>query len=203
MKDNATIFRISRESLKGKWGLAIGTSVLYLLIVAGIQAIPKAGPLGSLIISGPFGLGLAMFSLSIVRNKDASVNQLFEGFQNFGTALGAYLLSSLFTILWLLLLIVPGIIAAISYAQTFYLLADNPGLSPMEAIDKSKAMMDGYKMQYFYMLLRFLGLMLLCVLTLGIGLFWLIPYMQVTVATFYEELKASQAGQEATAEAIV
>ena len=198
MKDNATIIKMSRESLKGKWGLAIGTTVVYMLIIGGIQVIPKAGALGSLIITGPLGLGLALFALTIVRNGEAKLNQLFEGFQNFGTALGAYLLTTLFTILWLLLLIVPGIVAAISYAQTLYILADNPNIGPMEAIDKSKAMMDGYKMQYFTMLLRFVGLLLLCILTLGVGIFWLVPFMQVTAATFYEELKAAQAANQET-----
>ncbi|MCK4562131.1 MAG: DUF975 family protein [Flavobacteriaceae bacterium] len=55
--------------------------------------------------------------------------------------------------------------------MTFYIIADDPNIEAMDAIDKSKKMMDGHKLQYFYMCLRFIGLALLCILTLGIGSF--------------------------------
>lgn len=74
----------------------------------------------------------------------------------------------------------------------FYIIADNNSIGAMEAIDKSKAMMDGYKWKYFYFALRFLGWALLCILTLGIGFLWLIPYMQVSMAKFYDDVKANQ-----------
>jgi len=161
--------QMARESLKGKWGLAIGTFVVYILIVATLQAIPIIG----LIASGPLVLGLAIFSLSISRNQDARLEQIFQGFSNFGTSLGAYLLMILFILLWMLLLIIPGIIAAISYSMTFYILADDNSISAMDAINKSKKMMNGYKWKYFCLHLRFLGWALLCLLTLGIGFLWL------------------------------
>jgi uncharacterized membrane protein len=101
-----------------------------------------------------------------------------------------------FTLLWMLLLIIPGIIAAISYSLTFYIIADDDTIKPMEAIDKSKQMMDGYKWKYFFLALRFLGWALLCILTLGIGFLWLIPYVQVTFAKFYDDVKANQIKQE-------
>ena len=59
----------------------------------------------------------------------------------------------------------------------------------MEAIDKSKAMMKGYKLKFFYLQLRFLGWALLCILTLGIGFLWLIPYAYVSMAHFYDDIK--------------
>jgi uncharacterized membrane protein len=95
----------------------------------------------------------------------------------------------LFIVLWLLLLIIPGIIAAISYSMTFYILADDKSIKPMEAIDKSKKMMDGYKWKYFFLCLRFFGWALLCILTLGIGFLWLIPYINVSIAKFYDDVK--------------
>jgi uncharacterized membrane protein len=102
-----------------------------------------------------------------------------------------------FIILWMLLLIIPGIIAALSYSMTFYIIADDETMDAMEAIDKSKAMMDGYKWKYFCLALRFVGWALLCLLTLGIGFFWLMPYMQVTNAKFYEDVKANYMSQQA------
>jgi uncharacterized membrane protein len=189
--ENVVLMQMAKESLKGKWGLAIGTAVVFMLLAGGPQIIPIAGSIASLIILGPLTLGFAVFSLSISRNQDAKLEQLFQGFSNFGNALGAYLLMGLFIILWMLLLIIPGIIAAISYSMTFFILADDSSIGPMEAIDKSKKMMAGYKWKYFCLGLRFLGWVLLCILTLGIGFLWLIPYMQVSMAKFYDDVKAN------------
>jgi len=190
--ENAVLMQMARESLKGKWGLAIGTFVVYILITSVLQVIPVIGLIASLIISGPFALGLAIFSIPISRNQDAKLEQIFQGFINFGNALGAYLLMVLFILLWMLLLIVPGIIAALSYSMTFYILADDSSIGPMEAIDKSKKMMYGYKWKLFCLGLRFLGWALLCILTLGIGFLWLFPYMQISMVKFYDDIKVNQ-----------
>jgi uncharacterized membrane protein len=101
----------------------------------------------------------------------------------------AYLLVVLYIILWTLLLIVPGIIAALSYSMTFYILADEPAIKAEDALRKSKAMMDGYKLKLFYLCLWFFLLALLCVLTLGIGFLWFIPFVNVTMAKFYDDIK--------------
>jgi uncharacterized membrane protein len=193
---NTELMQQARESLAGKWGQAIGVLVVYMLMMIAIQIIPMAGAIISLLIGGPMAIGLATFSLALARNEDANINQLFEGFNKFGLALAAYFLMFVFIILWMLLLIIPGIIAAISYSMTFYIIADEDSMDAMDAIDKSKAMMDGYKWKYFCLGLRFLGWALLCVLTLGIGFLWLMPYMQVTNAKFYEDVKANYLSQQ-------
>ena len=109
----------------------------------------------------------------------------------------SYILSSalfglfwLFTFLWALLLIVPGIIKSFSYAMTPFILIDNPELTANEAIDRSRAMMRGHKFDLFWLLLSFIGWFILCMLTLGIGFFWLIPYTYTSVAGFYKDVKA-------------
>ncbi len=187
--ENAELMRMARESLKGRWGLAIGTMVVYLILSILLQIIPFIGPLAAIIISGPIALGLAIFSLAFSRNKDAKLDQLFQGFNNFGTALGASLLMTIYIILWMLLLIIPGIIAGLSYSMTFYIIADDENIGSSDALKKSKAMMDGYKWKYFCLGFRFLGWALLCCLTLGIGFLWLAPYMQITCAKFYDDVK--------------
>jgi uncharacterized membrane protein len=191
--ENVVLMKQAREALKGKWGLAIGVVVVYILLVGAIQVIPVIGAIGSLIIGGPLVLGVATFALSLSRNQNPRFEQMFEGFNRFGIALGTYLLIALFVILWCLLLIVPGIIAALSYSMTFFILADDNSVKAMEAIDKSKKMMYGYKAKLFRLFLRFFGWGLLCILTLGIGLLWLIPYMQITMAKFYDDVKANAA----------
>ena len=192
MTENAELMNMARESLRGKWGLAIATIVVLTILLA----IASVIPLASLVVSGPFTLGLAIFTLSISRNREAKLEQIFDGFRNFGNSLVAYLLMLIFVLLWMLLLIIPGIIAAISYAMTFYIMADNPEIGPMDAIDKSKAMMDGYKWKYFRLQLRIFGWALLCILTLGIGLFWLAPWAEVSAAKFYDDIKDRPANAE-------
>jgi uncharacterized membrane protein len=196
--DNVILMQKAREALGGRWGIAIITCLIYNLILSvqftyRLTAAPNFG-LGigiiGLLIAGPLTLGLITFSLAIARNQDADIGQLFLGFRRMEVAILAYILVAIYTILWLLLLIVPGIVAAISYSQTFYIIAEDPDIRPSEAIDKSKKMMDGYKLKYFYLCLRFILLALLCILTLGIGFLWLMPYIQVTNAKFYDDVKS-------------
>jgi uncharacterized membrane protein len=189
---NADLMKMARESLKGKWGLAIGTFVVYMLIIGAVQFVPIIGPISLLVITGPFALGLTIFSLQLSRNQEPRLEHIFQGFNNFATSLGTYLLMVLFIILWMLLLIVPGIIAAISYSMTFFILADDSSIGPMDALDKSKQMMNGFKWKFFCLGLRFIGWALLCILTLGIGFLWFFPYMYVSMAKFYDDVKANQ-----------
>jgi len=191
---NKNLMAQAREALSGRWGLAVGTFFVYMLIAGIVSGV--CSPYGSVVVLlavGAFALGIATFSLALARKQDAKFEMIFSGFSNFLKALGLYLLIFLFTILWTLLLIIPGIIAAFSYSQAFYIMADDPSVGAMEAIDRSKKMMDGYKWKYFCLNLRFIGWALLCILTLGIGFLWLIPYMQVSYAKFYDDVKANAA----------
>ena len=188
--ENKYLMKQARESLAGKWGLAVGTFAVYLLISIAIGSFKGVGSLISLLVSGPFAMGISLFSLSISRHLDARLEQVFEGFKKFGKALSAYLLVVLFTLLWALLLIIPGIIAAISYSQVFYILNDDGIISAGDSIKKSKKMMYGYKWKYFCLGFRFIGWALLSILTLGIGFLWLFPYIQVTMAKFYDDVKS-------------
>lgn len=192
---NLVLMKMARESLKDKWGIAIATFLIYALIIGIVELSSETYPFVDLIlllISGPLSLGVSKFTINISRNQEARIEQLFDGFTNFKTSLGAYLLTVLFTLLWTLLLIIPGIIAALSYSMTFYIIADDDSIGAMDAIDKSKKMMYGHKWKYFRLLLRIFGLALLCILTLGIGYLWLFPYAQVCTAKFYEDIKEPQ-----------
>lgn len=190
--ENRVLMSQARESLSGKWGLAIGVGVLYILITGAANSIHGYGPVISFIVSGPLALGLAGFFLALSRNKEANFTQMFDGFNRFGESLLALLRAALFIVLWSLLFVIPGIIAAISYSQMFYIMSDNKEIHGKEAIEKSKKMMYGYKWKYFCLHLRFLGWFILSILTLGIGFFWLFPYMQMSTAKFYEDLKSGE-----------
>ncbi len=187
---NRDLMQQAREALKGRWGLAVGGTVIILILSALIKVIPIVGWIGSLIIGGPLGLGAAAFFLSLSRRQDAQLSQLFEGFQDFTRALVTYFLMILFIILWTILLVIPGIVAAFSYSQTFFILAENPKMESMDVLRKSKAMMKGNRWKLFFLLWRFFGWFLLGILSLGIGFLWIIPYLITTSARFYDDLKA-------------
>jgi len=185
---NTELMRMARASLKGKWPLAIGTFLVYTLITSSFGAMRQAGVIG-LLIAGPLALGAAMFSLNLSRGREAKLEQLFDGFRLFSKSLVTYLLMLLYILLWSLLLIIPGIIAALSYSMSFYILADDPSLLPRDVLERSKKMMYGYKSKLFGLCILFLLLSILCILTLGIGFLWLIPHANVTMAKFYEDIK--------------
>jgi uncharacterized membrane protein len=180
---------MARQQLTGRWGKAIGVVVLYFLIIVIIESIPYIGYLGTLLIGGPLMLGICAFFLSYPRNQDAPVSMMFSGFNRFMPGFILYLLITIFTLLWTLLLIIPGIIASLRYSQAFYVMNDHPEMSAQEAIKTSSELMQGNKWKYFLLNLSFIGWILLGIITLGIGLLWVYPYMLAASANFYEDLK--------------
>lgn len=185
---NTVLMRVVQDRLRGKWPATILTFFLYVIIIISVGSIKNIGSTLSLIITGPFLLGGAGYSLAIYRQKESKLEMIFDGFSRFSTALSAYLIMIVLIILWSVLFIIPGIIAALSYSLTFYILSDNPSLSAIEALNKSKVMMNGNKLKLFNLYLRLFLLFLLCLLTFGIGLLWLIPYKNVVMAAFYDDL---------------
>jgi uncharacterized membrane protein len=197
---NKDLMTQARQSLSGRWGLAVGTFFVYMLIMsvisstnysAGFDGLKFTGNIAILLLGGAFALGAATFSLAIARNEDAKLEMIFSGFKYYVKTLGLYLLMVLFVLLWMLLLIVPGIIAAISYSMAFFIMHDDPNIKAMEAIDASKKMMYGYKWKYFCLCLRFVGWFILGILSLGIGLLWVVPYVSISFAKFYDDVKAN------------
>ncbi len=110
---NKILMERAVSSLSGNWAIAIGVAVLYQVIISGVQMAPYIGGLFVLLITGPMLLGLSRFFLKISRSEPLDVGILFDGFKWFGKTLGAYALMILFLGLWSLLLVIPGIVAAI------------------------------------------------------------------------------------------
>jgi len=192
MNNSSTIRSFARESLTGNWLNAILASMIF----SGIISVVGSAYGVVFLIMGALLFGLYLYYLTLIREKIGDFNLLFKAFTFtgpnlglFGKTLGVYLLMNLFIFLWMLLLIVPGIVAAYSYRMSLYLLIDNPEIGVSEALRKSKEMMNGYKARLFYLDLSFIGWALLCVLTFGIGILWLYPYMLTSQAIFYEELR--------------
>ncbi|MCB2361167.1 DUF975 family protein [Clostridium estertheticum] len=202
IKISSDFRRFAREQLKGKWGNAILLCLLYSImisVVSGIIAlIPFIGPIILILLVGPITLGFVTCFLKIVRKEPFMFENLFDGFNNFSSAVLAQLLITIFVFLWTLLLIIPGIIASYSYFLVFYILSDNPDLSAMDALKMSKKMMKGHKWKLFCLQLSFIGWGILGILSLYIGYLWLTPYMYASIANFYEDLKTNNSNENST-----
>lgn len=175
----------AKSKIKGNVAVFFGLSIIMGIILS-ISGITVVGPL---ILMGPISLGLSIFMLEVVRTGKSTLESGFKGFKQFGTSFGAGLLMIICTCLWSLLFYIPGIIAAIRYSMTFYIIADNPELSATEAIDKSKEMMKGHKGEYFVLLLSFFWWYLLCFITFGLAAIYVSPYIEATKIAFYEKIK--------------
>ena len=252
---------IARESLRGKWKVAILTGFVASLIGAGIATggggsssssnnnsvgtvfrdfqttdvwlrfrtliiiaivILAIWLIVTIVISGAGKLGYAIFNLKLVDKKEVSLSDLFSQFHRLGTGFCMNFLLALYTLLWTLLFIIPGIIKGFSYAMTPYILAENPGMTVSEAITKSRQIMDGNKFRYFCLNISFIGWSALCVLPslilmlviIGIAgntqqlttLFWIIPasipafigslfltpYVEAANAAFYRDVSGTE-----------
>lgn len=137
----------------------------------------------------PLHYGYAVLFLDLLRGAKLDFGRLFDGYRDFGRILGTGLIQAIYTFLWTLLFIIPGIVKSYSYAMTPFILKDYSELQYDSAINKSMEMMSGYKMKLFLLDLSFIGWGILCLLTLGIGFLFLGPYMQASRAAFYQNLK--------------
>lgn len=170
-------------------GLLLGGAV-YLVLVGLVLAVLF------FILSSVVGLGYAKFNLDYVDRRDApQIGTMFAYFPYWKTAAVANLWQGLYVLLWSLLLVIPGVMAAYSYSMTGYILAEHPDLEPREAIARSKEMMSGNRWRLFCLHLSFIGWNLLNTLTLGIGSLWLNPYQQIASAAFYRDLSGTDRGR--------
>ena len=165
--------------------MALGTLVLNGVVI--VSSI--VGALYALFVTNAITVGVSNY---FIKNTDSkpSFADAFSGFKvKYGRNIGTLLLVGIKTVLWTLLFIIPGIIKSFEYAIIPYILADDSEISSKDAFKKAKEMMKGNKWRLFKLEFSFIGWFVLCVLTLGIGTFFLIPYVNAAAAEFYVELK--------------
>lgn len=177
----------AKNQLSNIWVIAVLT-MLVANIIIGVVSLSTVG----IIVLGHFSVGLAMWSLDIAKGNEPRIERIFDGFRNFVNPLVAYILMSVLIGAGIVFLIIPGIIIALGLSQTFYIIAENPETDGIKALQQSWNMMKGYKTTYFMLCLRYFLLGILCVLTLGFGFLLLAPYIQVTNANFYLELRGDK-----------
>ena len=185
----------AKAQIKGK----IGILFLITLIIAVLSAvaswlvglIPVVGAaLAPWVVAPAFALSTVRIYLSVTAGVKPKVEDAFCGFDDYWAAVKVTFFVGLFTFLWSLLFIIPGIIKSLSYSMSLYILAENKGKPALECINESKAMTNGYKGELFLLGLSFIGWLLLTAVTFGIAYIWVGPYMQATYINAYQLLKS-------------
>lgn len=187
------------ENLRGKWGTMALCALIVSLIsaVCGGLSVIGVGAIALLVLSGSLTLGTATLALAVERKKAVAVEMQFSGFKMFAKSFVLYVINGIFTFLWTLLFIIPGIVKVLSYSMSYYIMLDDPSIAANDARKKSMEMMRGHKWRLFCLELSFIGWALLSILTLGILMFWIQPYMQCAIAAFYQSLLPEKAENDA------
>ena len=189
MPTSREILRSTRTVLAGRWGRFLLVMWIAFLCQAVLGAGFKIGAFLGLFLSGPFYVGISAFALAMHRETQPDWETILHGLDRFARNVAAFFLLACWILLGLVLLIVPAILWMLSYSQIFFLLADHPELSASQALNRSREMMYGHRLQLASLQCWLCGLYLLSILTLGIGLIWLIPYSYACQARFYEALR--------------
>ncbi len=182
---NCQIRKNARESLGNgifsqAWLMAVVAVLVYSLISGVLSGISVG-----IIFLGCFTYGYAGVFLDRVRGKDIELAEMFTGFKRFSDTLILGLLQYIYTFLWTLLFIIPGIIKAYSYSMSYYVMKDHPEYTPSQCITESRRLMHGKKFKLFLLDLSFIGWAIVCLFTFGIGSLWLSAYMSTSHAHFY------------------
>ena len=214
MKTASDYRAAARESLDEQWhSSALMTLIILVLAsifsvspmlfadnIQGTLVADSAGTLISILLVGP--LEYAMFNVILLINRkrleDVPVIAMFKDSK---TDWGRYVVALVLQMIIITLISIPtlgigGIIFAYAYKMVPFLLHDYPELTAKEALKLSREMMKGYKWDLFVLDLTFIGWALLCILTLGIGVLWLAPYIYSAEAHFYDDLKAEVVVEE-------
>lgn len=183
----------AKAQIKDKIGMLIAITLIIGAISGGVSLlanfIPGGSAIAAVIITPAFALSTVRVFLMVARGGNPEIKDSFSGFDDFFSAFKVTFLVGLYTFLWSLLFVIPGIIKSYSYSMSMYILADNKGKSARECIRESKEMTEGHKMDLFVLDLSFIGWALLCALTCGIASLWVVPFMSATKANVYESLK--------------
>ncbi|OQB24538.1 MAG: hypothetical protein BWY11_01025 [Firmicutes bacterium ADurb.Bin182] len=189
MRNRSDIKKQAKSKFHDLYGINVGAYLLYFLIAAAASGITLG--LGFFFIMPPITVGYSLFALRVYKDGQVDIGSMFNrAFDDYWRNVGGILWMELFTFLWSLLFIIPGIIKRLAYFMTPYILADSKNVKPTEAIKLSMRMTKGYKGEIFVMFLSFIGWIILSALTFGVlQILYSGPYMSVSLAGLYHELR--------------
>lgn len=184
--DRKELKSMAKQQITGN----IAMYFLASLIAGALISLSGIIVLGPVIISPLLVMGLVYISLDIRNGNGVKLGRIFTAFEDFGRTWCTFFLSELFTFLWTLLFIIPGIIKSLSYSMAPYIIAENPDISASDAIKKSMRMMEGHKGELFVLRLSFIGWILLGLITFGLVYIYVDPYMSLSEVNFYYKIKS-------------
>ncbi len=191
--DFSRIKNFAKNKVKENFGSALFLTLVAYVCIAGLSAIiPIVGALGGLLIAPPFALSLIHVYVAILAGRKPEFKEVFSGFSDWWSSVKVYFFQGLFSSLWSLLFVIPGIVKACAYSQAMYILSSHPGKSALECLRESEKLMKGHKMRFFFLHLSFIGWYLLCGITFGLALIWFVPYYNAAMATFYIDILPSK-----------
>lgn len=212
MKTNQDYKNAALDRLRGNWTPAVVATLVYALaamlcssnefLVTSLKlstgtsfAVTGLCSLVAIFVVNPLQVGYANSVRRMFDHGDYALtgNMFSLSLSGYLHKVAGMFLMLLKVFLWMLLLFIPGLIMSYAYAMTPYILEDYPEIDAWDASTRSRKMMKGHKFDLFCLQLRFIGWILLGVLTCGIGLLWVIPYMTAAETAFYNDLKAEWA----------
>lgn len=170
-------------------------ALLAVFIQSAILGIASQLYVGQLILMGPLSIGVSLIFLKLVRGENkVDLGDMFVSFsQRFSKDLLLGLMITIFTALWAMLFIVPGIVKSYAYSMAYFISLDHPGWEWKQCIDESNRITQGHKGELFVLDLSFIGWYFVGSLCLGIGALWVAPYHMTAKANYYEVLKNNAA----------
>jgi uncharacterized membrane protein len=211
----------AREQLAGNRGMTILFTLLYgfiqVILYAIIHFIFKVKMDNTLdivfVLISPLTLSSAIFYVKFSKNEKVRVWDILSGFNSLLAALIIYAVVHIPDIIQqlisfvapnvgymsgLIISIVAGVISvfmALTYTMSYYIIADEANVGVKEALIKSKKIMYGHKLEFFLLQLSFIGWGFVALFTVGIGLLWIVPYMELTFANFFLNIKQKYSEQ--------
>ena len=191
MRSNLNILSYSWDTLRSKWLLAIGFNLLHVAVSIVIGMVGMG--LGNVALGGALAFGFNRAMVQIYRGQTPAIDTYFDGFRTYLPTLIVFLLTAATVVAGFVLLVIPGVIAAIGLSQVFYVLQDQPELGAEAAVRESWRLTwtNGNMWKVFGMMLLSMLVGLGGLLAFGVGLFFAIPLISVMTAGLYEELRLS------------
>ena len=191
MTSNAELRARARKTLgnglfTNEWLFAL----LASLIASAVIGFTSTFIIGFL-IAGIVYIGIGKYYLGRARRtvKHDDFMVLIDGAKgDIGGNIILGLLIGIFTFLWSLLFIIPGIVKSYAYSMAYFIKIDHPEYTATQALDESQKIMKGNKMKLFLLDLSFIGWIILGSLCFGIGTLWVTAYMEAAHAEFYRDI---------------
>ena len=194
MRSNLDLLSRAWDALGNQWLLAMAICVLNGILTSVLSSVGFG--LGSLLLSGALAFGMSRVMVLIYRGHVPSVDTYFDGFRHFMPTLIASLLLAVLVLMGTVLLVIPGIVAAIGLSQTFYVLQDHPEMGAEAALKESWRLTwtNGHMWKVLFMGFLSFFVLLGGALAFGVGLFIAYPLVSVMLAGLYEELRLNDSG---------